>query len=156
MFLKVMKTANKHLRSIRAFIWVIMAVLFFVSCEEELTGDVGTAEALEGNWTVNENSEFAGNTSYQVYIDIYSDDSSSVLISNFYQLGYESGEVIGDISGNRIELRPSQDINYQGITYTVESGTGTISDDYQSIDWQYKVDDGSGTPDNVTAVYSKR
>lgn len=150
-----MKTMNKTFNRIRPFIWMIVGVLIFVSCEEELTGDVNTAEALEGEWVVDENSEFAGNTSYQVYIDIYSDDSSSVLISNFYQLGYESGEVIGDISGNRIELRPSQDINYQGITYTVENGTGTISDDFQSIDWQYDVDDGSGTVDNVTAVYTK-
>jgi hypothetical protein len=150
-----MKTMNKTFNQIRPFILIIMVALFFASCEEELTGDVSTAEALEGIWSVNENSDFVGNTSYQVNIDIYSDDSSSVLISNFYQLSYESGEVIGDISGNRIELRPNQVIDYEGVTYTVVSGTGTISDDYQNIDWQYEVDDGSGTIDNVTAVYSK-
>ena len=72
-------------------------------------------------------------------------------ISNFYQLGYDSEEVIGDISGNRIELRPDQHV----AGYTIISGTGTITDDYQNIDWQYKVDDGSGDEDNASAVYTK-
>lgn len=150
-----MRTMNKTFSRITPIIWMIVGVLMFVSCEEELTGDVNTAEALEGEWVVDENSDVAGNTSYRAYIDIYSDDSSSVLISNFYQLGYDTGEVIGDISGNRIELRPNQEIDYYGSTYTVVNGTGTISDDYQSIDWQYDIDDGSGTVDNVTAVYTK-
>lgn len=146
---------NKKLNRLTTFIGVILVVLFFASCEDELTGNVSTVEALEGEWTVSEDSELAGSTSYRVYIDIYSDDSSSVLISNFYQLGYDDGEVVGDISGNRIELRPDQAIDYYGSTYIVVSGTGTISDDYQNIDWQYEVDDGSGTTDNATAIYSK-
>ncbi len=150
-----MKTTAKKLIRIRAFIWIILSVLLFASCEEELTGDVGTAEAIEGRWNVAENSEITGEANYQVYIGIYADDSSSVIISNFYQLGYDNGEVIGDISGNRIELRQNQEIGYSSSTYTIVSGTGTISDDYQNIDWQYEVDDGSGTVDNVTAIYSK-
>jgi len=141
---------------LRPFIWLIVIVFFLSACEEELTGDVDIAGAIEGQWNVEEDSEVEGTSSYPVYIDLYSDDSSSVSISNFYQLGYDSDPVIGDISGNRIELRTNQVINSFGVSYTVKSGTGTITDDYKNIDWQYRVDDGSGVIDNVTAIYTKK
>jgi len=137
-------------------IWLIITTLFLSACEEEPTGGVDIAGAIEGQWNAEEDSEVEGTSSYTVYIDIHSDDSSSVSISNFYQLGYDSNPVIGDISGSRIELRPNQVVDYYGVSYTIESGTGTITDDYKNIDWQYKVDDGSGVIDNVTAVYTKK
>ena len=147
---------KNQLYYLKPCIWLIAITLLFTACEEELTGDVGMAEALEGEWEAEEDSEIEGTSTYPVYIDIYSDDSSSVSISNFYQLGYDSTPVIGDISGNRIELRPDQVVTYYGVDYTIKGGTGTITDDYKNIDWQYKVDDGSGVIDNVTAIYTKQ
>jgi len=141
---------------LRLSIWLIAIVFFFSACEEELTGNVDIAEALEGEWKAEEKSEILGASGYPVYIDIYSNDSSSVSISNFYNLGFDSDPVIGDISGNRIVLRSDQVVNYYGTSYTVKRGTGTITDDYKNIDWEYKVDDGSGEIDNVTAVYTKK
>ena len=136
--------------------WLIVIIFFLSACENELTGDVDLAEAIEGQWNVEEDSEVMGTSGYSVYIGIYSDDSSSVSISNFYQLSYDSDPVIGDISDNRIELRPNQVINSLGVSYTVKSGTGTITNDYKNIDWEYNVDDGSGVIDNATAIYTKK
>lgn len=135
---------------LKPFIWLIFIALFLSACEDELTDDVGIAEAIEGQWVVEETSELLGEDRYGVYIDIFPDDSSSVRISNFYSIGYDY-DVIGDISDSRIELRPNQQVG----GYEIISGTGRITDDYQNIDWDYKVDDGSGDIDNVTAVYTK-
>lgn len=137
--------------NIKPVVRLVIITFFLSACENEFTDVVSMAEALEGEWKVEEASELLGESSYRVDINIYSDDSSSVSISNFYQLGYDSEDVIGDISGNRIELRPNQQV----AGYEIISGSGTITDDYQNIDWQYKVDDGSGEIDNVTAVYTK-
>lgn len=130
--------------------------LFFSGCENALTDSVTTAEAIEGEWRVEENSEFySGTSSYQVYIGIAPNDSSKVVISNFYQLGYDA-EVTGNISGNRIELDPNQLIDLSGVSsYVIKQGGGTVSDDYQRIEWQYQVDDGSGVIDNADAIYTK-
>ncbi|MGM0498323.1 MAG: hypothetical protein ACQESJ_10425 [Bacteroidota bacterium] len=135
---------------LKPFIWLIFIALFLSACEDELTDDVGIAEAIEGQWVVEETSVLLGEDRYGVYIDIFPDDSSSVRISNFYSIGYDY-DVIGDISDSRIELRPNQQVG----GYEIISGTGRITDDYQNIDWDYKVDDGSGDIDNVTAVYTK-
>ena len=136
---------------------LVLLLLCFSGCENTLTGDVSTAEAIEGEWNVEENSEFySGTSSYQVYIGIAPSDSSKVIISNFYQLGYDT-EVTGNISGTRIELDPNQLVNLSGISsYVIKQGVGTVSDDYQRIEWQYQVDDGSGDIDNADAIYTKR
>jgi len=140
----------------RMFLFAVMSMLIFYACEEEQIGDIRTAKALPGEWRVNEESENLGSSSYQVYMGIAAGDSSKVIISNFYQLGYDT-EVIGFISGNRIELKNNQEVSLSGISsYNIKSGSGTVSSDYQNIDWQYIIDDGSGKIDNVSAIYSKK
>lgn len=154
-FLKNMKSMKIKL-GYRVFLFAFVCMLFFYACEDELTGDIRTAEAIPGEWRVNEESENLGTSSYQVYIGISAEDSSKVLISNFYQLGYDT-EVIGFISGNRIELQNNQEVSLSGISsYIIKSGSGTVSSDYQNIDWQYTIDDGSGNIDNVSAIYTKQ
>lgn len=142
----------------KRFLYIfIFLSLIILSCEKDDQSDIEVAEALEGEWSVDETSQYYKNqmSTYQVEITPVSENDDQVLISNFYQLGYENS-VMGDIEGKKIKLVPNQEIIVSGISsYTILSGTGNISDDYQNIDWNYEVDDGSGQIDYVEAIYTK-
>ncbi len=113
-------------------------------------------ELLKGRWSVEEESEHfkSQQYTYEVTISISPQDSSRIIISNFYQLG-TNAEAIGEVQGNRIQLLENQTISGYGESYAVISGDGTITDDFQNINWSYSIDDGSGNPDNATAIYTK-
>lgn len=113
-------------------------------------------ELLKGRWSVEEESEYFKSQQYiyEVTISISPQDFSRIIISNFYQLG-TNAEAIGEVQGNRIQLLENQTISGYGESYAVISGDGTITDDFQNINWSYSVDDGSGNPDNATAIYTK-
>jgi hypothetical protein len=128
-----------------------------VSCEQEQT-EPGTREALEGDWTVDENSQFykeSAENVYNVYISLSTGDTTGLYIANFYQLGFEN-EVRATLDGDRIRLEPGQEVTLLNSLYKIIEGTGVVASDYQSIDWTYQVDDGSGQIDHVTAIYSRR
>ena len=133
---------------------MVMAIIV-VACESEQNG-AGTAEALEGRWKVDETSEIYKSTAsvYYANISIAPNDSSRIIISNFYNLG-SGNEVIGIVEGNRIELVANQEYTHLSSTYIFKNGTGRIATDYQSIQWEYTVDDQSGILDHVTATYTR-
>ncbi|MFO8234750.1 MAG: hypothetical protein R6U04_05010 [Bacteroidales bacterium] len=139
-------------------LFISVVLIFLAACEDERLNPEDDTSVLEGEWEVDEDSEFYKSTQsrYRVYISVSETDTSQVVISNFYQLGYENAQVVGEVSGKRIQLLQDQSIETQGVTYTVLSGNGEIADDYRSIDWEYEVDDGSGDVDNVTARYTRR
>ncbi|MFP4042284.1 MAG: hypothetical protein ACOCZ4_01970 [Bacteroidota bacterium] len=145
-------------RIIHAGILLIFTLFIFITaCENELLNPAEDTSVLEGEWTVEEQSETykSKKSSYRVYISVSEEDSTVIEISNFYLLGYENSRISGKVDGKRIELFQNQTIDTEGITYNVVSGTGVIASDYRSIEWEYKVDDGSGIVDNVTASYVK-
>ncbi|MFP4019131.1 MAG: hypothetical protein ACLFNL_08815 [Bacteroidales bacterium] len=145
-------------RSIHAGILLIFTLFIFITaCENELLNPAEDNSVLEGEWTVEEQSETykSKKSSYRVYISVSEEDSTVIEISNFYLLGYEDSRISGKVDGKRIELFKNQTIDTEGVTYNVVSGTGVIASDYRSIEWEYKVDDGSGIVDNVTASYVK-
>ena len=136
---------------------VFLLIIFLIPTGCERITDVpADVELLEGEWNVDEQSQNfkAANASYRVYISISPQDSSRLQIFNFYHLGNDT-EVLAKTDGNRLELLSNQSVSTSGVTYTIVSGTGIITDDYRNIDWEYKVDDGSGEIDNATAVYTK-
>jgi len=136
---------------------ILVGLFILFSCDKEDASTIEIAKALEGEWSVNETSQYYKNPSivYQVTISKVSGEESQIAISNFYQLGFETN-VIGVINGGKIEFIENQAIATSGIsTYTILSGTGNISSDYQSIDWNYQVDQGSGQIDDAEAVYTK-
>jgi len=139
---------------------VLIALSLFlpemVSCEQEQIS-AGKRDALEGNWVVDENSQFYNKTTsavYNVYISLSNQDSTGLFIANFYQLGYDN-EIRATLDGDRIRLEPGQEVTLLNSLYKITEGVGVISSDYQSIDWSYQVDDGSGQIDHVTATYSR-
>ena len=129
----------------------IVPLLSAYSCEtiDTLTGGAATVAKLEGEWTVDEQSEIFKATSevYIVTLSANADNASGVIIDNFYGL---NASAKANVSGMSLII-PNQ--NVEG-GFSV-SGSGTISSNFEKINLSYTVDDGSGTVDHVTAVYTK-
>jgi len=133
---------------------ILFGFIIIYSCEliddNPATGDV--RERIEGQWKCDENSQIYKSTElvYWVYIDPDPGDTIKVIISNFYNLGFDI-YVYAKI--NSLNLSISQQTTKDG--YKILSGSGNISSNYKEINWSYRVDDGSGEIDNVTATYTK-
>ena len=129
----------------------IIPLLITYSCEtiDTLTGGAATVAKLEGEWTCDEQSEIFKATAevYTVTLSADADNTSGVIIDNFYGLNASAN---GNVSGMSLII-PNQ--NVEG-GFSV-SGSGTISSNFEKINLSYTVDDGSGTVDHVTAVYTK-
>ena len=129
----------------------IIPLLSAYSCEtiDTLTGGAATVAKLEGEWTVDEQSEIFKATSevYIVTLSANADNASGVIIDNFYGL---NASAKANVTGMSLII-PNQ--NVEG-GFSV-SGSGTISSNFEKINLSYTVDDGSGTVDHVTAVYTK-
>ncbi|MGM0529920.1 MAG: hypothetical protein ACQER7_01050 [Bacteroidota bacterium] len=122
-----------------------------ISCENERTSPK-LLDFLEGEWQVDENSDLHGKKAYPVTISLLGQDSSRIFISNFYQL---DGEVEANLDDQEISLVEDQEVNMINTSYTIVSGSGRVSDNYKYIKWDYKVENGSGEVDDVTATYTK-
>jgi hypothetical protein len=129
----------------------IVPLLFTYSCEtiDTLTGSAATVAKLEGEWTCDEQSEIFKATSevYTVTLSADADNTSGVIIDNFYGLNASAN---ANVIGMSLII-PNQ--NVEG-GFSV-SGSGTISSNFEKINLSYTVDDGSGTVDHCTAVYTK-
>jgi|GEM_PF-1005916 len=148
--LKFMKCFVKITRA-KVCLIILLVAAAFQSCElaDELTGTAATIAKLEGEWTCDEQSEFYKSTAevYAVTISADADNSSGVIIDNFYGLNVS---VDANISGMSLII-PNQTVE-GGFTV---SGSGTISSNFEKIDLNYTVDDGSDVIDHVTAEYTK-
>ena len=132
----------------------ILLLALTVSCEELLNNlgdDKDVREKIEGQWSCDETSEIFKSTAekFSVYISPHPDDSTKVLIDNFYELGWDVSAV-ATVSNRNLYIT-SQTV---GDGYTI-IGSGTVSSDYNEINWNYSVEDGSGEVDNVTATYTR-
>jgi hypothetical protein len=85
---------------------------------------------------------------YTVQI-IKDNDSSKVLIDNFYNLGYGK-QAEANINNDYSILIPSQEVDGFLI-----SGSGTIDHGLKQINLSYITDDQGGLIDTVTAVYTR-
>jgi hypothetical protein len=145
----------------KAKIWInpvlvigIFLLAFATSCEDLLNNSgsgLDVRAKIEGQWSCDETSEIYKSTAeiFSVYISSDEDDSTKVLIDNFYELGYDVS-VVATVSNRNLYL----DSQTVGNGYTI-IGSGTISSNYNEIQWNYSVEDGSGQVDNVTATYTK-
>lgn len=129
----------------------MVPLLITYSCEaiDELTGSAATVAKLEGDWTCDEESEIFKATSevYTVTLSADADNASGIIIDNFYGLNASAN---ANVTGMSLII-PNQ--NVEG-GFSV-SGSGTISSNFKEINLSYTVDDGSGTLDHATAVYTK-
>ncbi len=136
-----------------SMILVIAAIIALISsCELLDEGDDTNLDKLEGEWSVNESSSLfkAPTDYYTAYIEPETESSSRYIISNFYDLGFYSS-VIAQFGSMRLTIS-----DYTTDDGFIINGTGVISSNYKTIEWEYTVDDGSGIPDEVTATYTKK
>ncbi len=99
-----------------------------------------------GSWTVNETSSLYGTNNYSATIVKDPNNSTQVLISNFYHFGME-------IEIYAIPTVSSITVPQQIVCNHTVKGTGTLNK--AKIDWAYTVNDGADI-DNVIAVYTKQ
>lgn len=128
-------------------ITLIGTLLFTSSCE--LDSDPVTTDPRDnfvGTWIVDEQSTLFGNNNYTVTIRKDPDNSTQVLIANFYHFGNEFDTyaitTIGSIT-----------VPQQEVCNHMVQGTGQR--DRNKITWTYTVSDGADL-DNVTAVFTKQ
>lgn len=119
------------------------------SCTDDFFDDPNTdpVDKFLGNWVVNETSLLFGQSTYNVTIERNPDNTSEVIIKNFYHEGYsEFAKAL--VTSNTLTVY-QQTICENSKTI---SGTGTFSGG--TINFTYTVNDGADL-DNVTAVYTK-
>lgn len=132
---------------------VVLIIMFAGGCEDLLTdlGNDDSRERITGSWICDESEGYLKSLeTYPVEIYLHPDDSTRVLIFNFFNLDPDiSAEAI--LSGSRLIL-PGQTLE-GGFTI---SGSGLISKSNAQIDWEYTVNDGSGEDYELTALYTKQ
>ena len=131
---------------------LILTGLGLSSCEDLLTDLDGgdPRDKLIDTWRVEETggSKKSAMEVYWVEIFKHPNDSSRVMIFNFYNVDADAEAVL---SGNSLSL-PRQDLD-GGFTI---SGSGQIQGSKANeIIWTYSVDDGSGVAENITEVYTR-
>ena len=128
--------------------FILLAAIFIIlnSCQKEDDPNSQNTNII-GSWKVSENSTTYGQQYY--YVDISSDTTASnkIIIDNFFGLGLGKS-VPATQSGQTLTI---SNAIIPGYTF---NGTGSISSNYNSISWNYNVDDGNG-PENVTATYTR-
>ncbi len=129
---------------------VIISLLLF-ACEPEEEEDPPSddlRDKIENTWNCNEVSSLYGETNYSG-VDIVKDENTSDLIKiyNFNHLG-NNFYLKAKLSNTNLTITSQQ------IDGNTVNGTGSITNNYNKIDWNYYIDDGSGDIDTCTAVYT--
>lgn len=130
--------------------WFLLriSVVFVLLGACEALEDLGP-DSIYDTWYCVETSEIYNQTNYYVDLSKHPSEDGKIIIDNFYNLGYGM-EVIANLTGLSITI-PAQTVDGNAI-----SGSGTIASSYKTLSFTYTVDDGGGTIDHVTAVYSKQ
>jgi len=137
----------------RIFLLIILLMgIGLTSCEDLLSDLDGgdPRDKLIDTWKVEETigSKKSASEVYWVEIFKHPDDSTRVVIFNFYNVDADAEAVL---SGNSLTL-PLQDID-GGFTI---SAIGQIQGSKANeIIWTYSVDDGSGVAESVKEVYTR-
>jgi hypothetical protein len=147
MILHKVRTTRKTGNYVRYFLATLILAAFVASCQKIDTGSDDPRDNLLGTWNCKETSQSFGVTNFTIEISKSTTDTTKILIDNFYQLG-NSFSVYAKINGMNLTI-PSQSVDGNQI-----SGSGTISSNYNTINWTYNVLTGT-TTDHVTAVYTK-
>ena len=130
----------------------LLALTGITACEDLLTEQPGDPrDRLVDTWKVEETVGGVMKSvlePYWVEIRKHPYDSTRVLIDNFYNVD-DRAEAI--LSGNTLTL--PQQTREGGFSVR---GTGQLQGTKPNeIIWTYRVDDGSGTEENYTAVYTR-
>lgn len=124
----------------------VVVFSFLHSCRKD-DDPQATNNSINGTWRVSENSTTFGQQNYIVEIINDTASANKIIIDNFFNLGINH-QIIANISGSTININ-----NAVLDGYTI-NGTGNIASNYNSISWNYNVDDGNGS-EAVTSTYTR-
>ena len=130
----------------------LLLIVFCYSCEilDDLDTETGyVRDQIVDTWRCEETSEIFGKSAHLVDISKSLSDSSTIILDNFYNLGFGE-EVVAGLNGYNINIQP------QIVDGNTISGNGIITGNYRSINFDYTVDDRGGKIDNVTAIFAKQ
>jgi hypothetical protein len=136
------------MKRLRFPIWLLTAVLMNACEDSPFFPNDDIISSIEDTWHCSEESSLFGSQSYLVDISRYEPNSDSIVLDNFYNIGFGK-EVIAVVNGQDITI-PSQVVD--GFTI---SGTGHIQNSATSISFAYTADIG-GEVDYLTAVFLPR
>jgi hypothetical protein len=128
------------------FVFTI-SLVYLNSCQKDDTTTTSTPGSIIDTWNCTENSPTYGTSTYQVDISKDTSSTNKVIIDDFYHLGLGK-EVKATLNNQTLTISNAI------IDGFIINGTGTIASNYNTITWNYSVDDGSGS-ENVTATYTR-
>ena len=133
---------------------IAVFLLTLFACQPDDTNSDTPNESVRNKiidyWSVDESSQIYKSLQSKYTVQILKDnDSSKVLIDNFYNLGY------GKQAQAIINENYSITISSQDVDGFLISGSGTIDHGLKRIDLSYITDDQGGIIDTVTAVYTR-
>mgnify|MGYP006966886464 CR=1 FL=1 len=120
-------------------------MLLLGACKKDNDPDVATRDDYLGVWQCNEydlNHQLIA--TFQIEIISHPSFSDKVLIDNFNQLG-QGFQLEGVVNNTFI------DFPQQILSSTTISGSGLITNNLNTLDLQYSVDDGTGQAETVDA-----
>ena len=131
----------------------ILSILLLNSCEDIL-GDLNgrlSQDMLVDTWKVEENtgSYKSAEEVYWVEIEAHPSDTGRIVIYNFYNVEAEAEAILA----GGMELIIPEQVLEGG--YTVTGRGEAQGNRANQIIWTYTVDDGSGIPENITAIYTR-
>ena len=142
------------MRSLISKLLIISSLLMLLiwGCKPDDTPDPTNPDDVRakynGSWVCAENSKLFGQQTYSVNIGNDPNNSSQVLISNFYHFGYDAQDrAYAVVTSGTISV-PNQAVCGHTIW-----GSGKLSG--SKINWNYYVNDGADI-DTVSAVYTKQ
>ncbi len=130
---------------------LVVSIVLLSSCElDDFSIDSDDErDKVVDTWRCEETSQLYGELNpYLSDISKEPGDSVTIYINNFYQLGFDQ-EIYATLTNRNIQI-PLQTVDGHKI-----KGGGFVNNSYNSIRFEYTVDEGSGTLDNVTALYSR-
>jgi hypothetical protein len=147
-----MKEMMKKLFMQRPLSSLFVLIMIMSSCEvaEEILGGNVIITKLEGSWMCDEDNGKRKSVMeiYEVEISADPNNENGILIYNIYGLGVGI-YAKADVNGKTISINDDVTGGFHILA------TGNISSDFENINWTFSVDDGSGVPENFTAVYTK-
>ena len=135
-------------------LYIFGLVIFFSSCVPEdninpSSNDI--RDKIEYTWNCTENSPTYGEQNYMVDIAKDPNDSTMVILSNFFGLGTWSS-IKAKFQDTKLII--SSEVS-EGHSFT---GEGVISSNYKTINWTYEVTElnkSENSKETVTAVYTR-
>ena len=134
---------NRNIKHATLFSFCL--ILLFVSCKEDTLPGVASRDDYLGLWQCNEydlNQQLIA--TFQIEIIAHPSSSDKVLVDNFNQLG-QGFQLEGLVNNTSI------DFPIQVLSSTTISGNGLITNDLNTLELEYNVDDGTGQPEAVDA-----